>query len=274
MSVPDNTPLKHGNETIHGKPCETCVSAKLTRDHVPSSYPKDYDVLGRLDVDIIGPIEPPSLDYRYVLACNDYRTRYLAVAPLKSRNHAFGQLLHLLFKLQSTYPHNRTQYIRIDGAGEFRSKIFTDFMNALGITIEYSPPQEHVYNGIAEAYNRNLMKVTRALLHQSSLPKSCWSFAVAHAVTILSYWPHSFLKFQSPYEAFFNHKPQVKHLRTFGCRVEVPIPKTTRDKIGPQRKQAVYIGFTSSQIIRILDPVTGNTSMARFDDSVFCQSQL
>ncbi|TPX50906.1 DNA-directed DNA polymerase [Synchytrium endobioticum] len=238
-----NTPFKHGNETIRGKPCEPGVSAKLTRDHVLSSYPKECDVLGRLDVDIIGPIDPPSLDYRYVLACNDYRTRYPAVAPLKSRNHAFGQLLHLLFKLQSTYPHNRTQYIRIDGAGEFRSKIFTDFMNALGITIEYSLPHEHEYNGIAEAYNRNLMK------------------------------PHSFLKFQSPHEAFFNHKPQVKHLRTFGCRVEVPIPKTTRDKIGPQRKQAVYIGFTSSQIIRILDPVTGNTSMARFDDSVFNESE-
>ncbi|TPX46608.1 hypothetical protein SeMB42_g03625 [Synchytrium endobioticum] len=147
-------------------------------------------------------------------------------------------------------------------------------MNALGITIEYSPPHEHEYNGIAEAYNRNLMKVTRALLHQSNLPKPCWSFAVVQAVTILSYWPHSFLKFQSPHEAFFNHKPQAKRLRTSGCRVEVPIPKTTRDKIGPQRKQAVYIDFTSSQIIRILDPVTGNTSMARFDDSVFNESEF
>ena len=252
--------------------CTTCDISTADKRHVPSTIPQNYDILGRLDVDIIGPIQPPSLEFKYILAVTDYRSRYTMIALLKSRNQAYGQIILLLFKFQAVYPHNRTQTIRIDGAAEFRSSTFKDFTDAVGIGVEYSPPYVHEYNGVAEAYNKKLMRVTRGLLLQTSLPLTCWSWAVQHAATILSYWPHTFLSYSTPYESFYGHIPKLDHLKTFGCKVLVPVPKHNRNKIGPQRKDCIYLGFTSSHVIRFIDPNNGYNSLARYEDCKFDES--
>ncbi|KAL0454666.1 UNVERIFIED_CONTAM: hypothetical protein Slati_0805800 [Sesamum latifolium] len=46
----------------------------------------------------------------------------------------------------------------------------------------------------------------------------------------------------------------------------VPIPPPQRTKMGPQRRQRIYVGFESSSIIKYLEPITGDQFTARLPD--------
>ena len=49
------------------------------------------------------------------------------------------------------------------------------------------------------------------------------------------------------------YEPDISHLRTFGCAVQVPIAPPKRAKMGPQRRLGIYVGFNSPSIIRFLE---------------------
>ncbi|KAL6568032.1 hypothetical protein OROHE_003716 [Orobanche hederae] len=78
----------------------------------------------------------------------------------------------------------------------------------------------------------------------------------------------------SPMQLTLGFEPNISHLRTFGCAVQVPIPPPQRIKMGPQCRLGIYVGFDSPSIIRYLEPVTGDLFTARFaechfDETVF-----
>ena len=69
------------------------------------------------------------------------------------------------------------------------------------------------------------------------------------------------------------YEPDISHLRTFGCAVQVPIaPKRT--KMGPQRRLGIYVGFNSPSIIRFLEPTTGDLFTVRFADCHFNETMF
>ena len=70
------------------------------------------------------------------------------------------------------------------------------------------------------------------------------------------------------------YEPDISHLRTFGCAVQVPIAPPKRTKMGPQRRLGIYVGFNSSSIIRFLEPTTGDLFTARFADCHFNETMF
>jgi hypothetical protein len=57
-------------------------------------------------------------------------------------------------------------------------------------------------------------------------------------------------------EAFLRNKPNVEHLRIFGCPVYIHIPKDKRKKLEPSRKKGIVVGYSESSeayIIYILE---------------------
>jgi hypothetical protein len=46
---------------------------------------------------------------------------------------------------------------------------------------------------------------------------------------------HSTLGFKTPEEMFTGNKPEVSHLKIFGCPVFIHIPKERRNKLEPSR---------------------------------------
>ena len=65
------------------------------------------------------------------------------------------------------------------------------------------------------------------------------------------------------------HKPNVSHLRIFGCAVYVPIYPPQCTKIGPQRRLRIYIRFEFPLVIKYLEPLTGDSFTTRFTDCHF-----
>ncbi|CAI7891204.1 unnamed protein product [Closterium sp. NIES-53] len=69
-----------------------------------------------------------------------------------------------------------------DGAAEFRSKELQDYLVQKGIEHHISLPYAHQQQGVAERTNRTLMTKVRALMKQSKLPPTYWTYAMHHAV--------------------------------------------------------------------------------------------
>ena len=79
-----------------------------------------------------------------------------------------------------------------------------------------------------------------------NLHTSLWAEASNTAVYIQNRCPHSELNNKTPKEAFTRNKPNVSHLRIFGCPVYFHIPKEKRTKLEPSGKKGIFVGYSKS----------------------------
>ena len=56
--------------------------------------------------------------------------------------------------------------------------------------------------------------------------------------------PHRVLENKTPEEVFFDKKPEVSHLRIFGCPVYIHIPQEKRTKLDPSGKKGIFVGYS------------------------------
>ena len=67
-----------------------------------------------------------------------------------------------------------------------------------------------------------------AMLTEAHLPDSYWGYALATMVHIHNRSPTSALTTMTPYECIYGHKPNVSHLRIFGCLAYANVQKDKR----------------------------------------------
>ena len=77
------------------------------------------------------------------------------------------------------------------------------------------------------------MEAARAMLHDQDLPMHLWVEAARTAVYAPNRTLHRVLENKTPKEVFSGKKPEVGHLRIFGCSVYIHIPKEKRMKLDP-----------------------------------------
>jgi len=124
--------------------CTACAKGKLiTRPSLLKIRDESPVFLQRIQGDICGPIQPLSGPFRYFMVLIDASTRWSYVDLLSTRNHAFSKLIAQIIRLKASFPDNHIQSIRMDNAGEFKSKAFDDYCLAMGIKVEHSVPHVH-----------------------------------------------------------------------------------------------------------------------------------
>ena len=47
-------------------------------------------------------------------------------------------------------------------------------------------------------------------------------------------------------EAFTSEKPEIDHLRIFGCLVYVHVPREKRTKLDPSGRKGIFVGYSES----------------------------
>jgi hypothetical protein len=95
------------------------------------------------------------------------------------------------------------------------------------LTIPYNPQ----HNGVAEMKNMSIMEVVKEMIHDQNLPMFLWAEASNTTVYVQNMSPHWILGGKTPEEAFIGVKPEVSHLRIFGCRIYIHVPKEKRMKL-------------------------------------------
>jgi hypothetical protein len=58
--------------------------------------------------------------------------------------------------------------------------------------------------------------------------------------------PQQVLENKTPEEIFLGDKPEVNHLRIFGCHAYVHVPKDKRTKVDPFGKKVVFVGYSDT----------------------------
>ena len=81
---------------------------------------------------------------------------------------------------------------------------------------------------MAERKNRTLFEAARCMLKDKLLANYYWVEAVNTACYLMNRSPTKVLKGITPYETFYGTKPQVYHLRVFGCLAFAHIPDAKR----------------------------------------------
>jgi transposase InsO family protein len=137
--------------------------------------------------------------------------------------------------------------LRSDGRGEYFSNEFSEYLKEHGIQRKYSCSYSPQQNGVAERKNRNIAKITHAMLNEKNLPNYFWAEVVATVVYIMNQTPTITVHGMTHEEKFTGEKPDASHLRMFGCIAYVHVPDEKKSKLDPKAEKCIFIGYSLEQ---------------------------
>ena len=74
------------------------------------------------------------------------------------------------------------------------------------------------------------------------LPFVLWGEAIRHSIYVLNKLPTRALSGQTPYEVWSKKKPDVGHMRVFGCLAHMKIPGIQTKKLDDRSMQVINLG--------------------------------
>ena len=180
--------------------------------------------------DVCGPMKTKTLGGSlYFVTFIDDHSRKIWVYTLKTKDKVLDvfKQFHALVERQSG---EKLKCIRTDNGGEY-SGPFDEYCRQHGILHQKTPPKTPQLNGLAKRMNRTLVERVRCLLSQSQLPRSFWGEALNTVVHVLNLTPCVPLEFDVPDRIWSDNEISYDHLRVFGCKAFVHIPKDERSKL-------------------------------------------
>jgi hypothetical protein len=210
--------------------------------------------------------------FRFYLVFVDEFTKFTWVYLLKHKSDTFQVFTQFRAMLETQFS-LPIKILRTDCGGEFLSTPFNQFCSSKGIIHQLSCPHTPQQNGVAERKHRHLVQCALALLSQSKLPMSYWSYAISTAAHLINKLPTPTLSNQSPWEALYKVSPDLKHLRTFGCECFPLLTPYNSHKLFPKTTPCVFLGYPlHTKGYYCLDPVTNRIYTSRhvlFNESIF-----
>ena len=79
---------------------------------------------------------------------------------------------------------------------------------------------------------------------RKNLPDFYWAEAVATAVYIMNRTPTAAIHGMTPEERYTGRKPDISHLKIFGCIAYVHVPDELRSKLDPKAEKCIFIGYS------------------------------
>ena len=192
--------------------------------------------------DVCGRLEAKSLSgAEYFVTFIDDKSSYVWIYILKNKSVVLKIFLEWKSMVEKSSG-EKIKTLRSDNGGEYTSKEFEYYLKKNGIRHERTVPKTPEQNGVAERMNRTLVETVRAMLSDSKLPKKFWVEALSTASYVRNRSPTTAVKAMTPYEVWKGYKPNVNHLRIFGCSAYAHIPKDERSKTDPKAK-SIFLGY-------------------------------
>ena len=226
--------------------CEACVKGKSHRKPFRSvGGIRSSRKLQLIHSDVCGPMQTESIGGRkyFVTFIDDY-SRCCAVYFLRHKSEVLDKFKE--FEAVTTNEcDQRIGILRTDNGGEYLSAEFEAYLKSKGIrhqlTVPYSPEQ----NGVAERMNRTLIESARSMIAHAGLPNSYWAEAVAAAAYVRNRTPSNAIEeHMTPYERWYGRKPNVSHLRVFGCTAYAYVQSSERRKLDEKAEKLRFVGYS------------------------------
>ena len=223
------------------------------------------DVCGKMSTKSLGGAE-------YFVTFIDDKSRMVWVYPIKTKDQVFQKFTEWKALVENATG-ERVKTLRTDNGGEYTGKKFEQYLIDCGIKHEYTVPKTPEQNGVAERMNRTIVEMARAMLCESKLPRRFWGEAVSTAAYLRNRSPTVAVKGMTPYECLHGEKPEVGHLRVFGCVAYAHIPKDERVKFGSKARKCVFLGYGEAvKAYRLYDMDRGRVIHSR--DVIFNEKEV
>lgn len=260
--------------------CEACVLGKMHRLPFESVNETGSYAGETIVVDLCGEFQVESTGGNYYFVIfKDLFSKYKKVLFLRQRRDIIDELEDTILEIERECG-NKIKKIRTDNAAELTSIEFDAVLKKYGIFHQKSCPQTPQQNGSAEREIRTVMELARTMLHAKKLDYSLWGEAVHTAVFVLNRSGPSRVNGKSPFEVWFQKRPNVQFLKVFGSTAFMYISETKRRRLDPKGKKGVFVGYSdSSKGYRIYFEDTNSVELSRnvvFPDEtkLLCSTQV
>ena len=223
--------------------CKHCLSGKMHQFSFPISTFHASKPLELVHSDVWGPAPVTSTnDFQYYLLFVDEYSKFSWLYLLKHKSDVLD--IFKFFKATvETQLDSKIKVLRTDNGGEYTSNAFKHFCSTQGIIHQFSCPHTPQQNGVAERKHRHIIECALTMLSHSQLPPSYWSYAVSTAMHIINRLPTPLLKNLTPWELLFKSKPDITHLRSFGCVCFPLLKPYNSHKLQPHTTPCIFLGY-------------------------------
>jgi hypothetical protein len=244
--------------------CVACIIGKSPQ-HSYSHHGHRASAIGELlHMDLCGP---------YPIQTPDGKRHFYVILD----DHSNFGFLHLLRLKSEAFPaYRRTEAfigrscnkpvvtVRVDGALELMKGDMATHFAKHGIVVQQTAPYAHQQAGKIERYVRTIEEGGQTLLADSGLSMSFWGWAVLTSQYLRNRLPTSTLAANTtPFQVFTIKKPDLSHLRVWGCQCFPAIPPELQTKAGPRRYEAIFIGYEEARVGWLVRDLKGKVSFSR-----------
>ena len=287
VGMPDMTSYSPDFAIQLKRDCTSCPVSNQKQNphrHNAKRYEKLVKSYGdRIHMDLAGPIEL-SLNggFKYASTFIDEYTLHIGVYCIRAKSDQIRA--HKNYVADMAYAGSRDiKEFHSDNGGEYISKDYKELILENGARKSTIVPKSPNMNPIAEGTFWRLFSVVRAMLKDSGLPNSHWARAIYQAAYVLNRMPNSKTDL-SPYEALQGRKPEMRHIKIFGCLAYGLKPKHDRSsKLDDVADIGYHVGVARYQRGWVLfipdknDPIRGKYKVYRtvhFNESVLYRDQI
>ena len=236
---------------IKGTPLKTCVHyfhGKQNRISFRRNISsRKSHVLDLVHSDVCGPLKVRTLGSAlYFVTFIDDHSRKVWAYTLKTKDQVLDVFKHFQANVERETG-RQMKCVRSDNGGEYIGP-FDQYCINHGIRHEKTVKKTPQQNGVAERMNRTILERARCLLPHSKLPRSFWGKAMRTAVDLINLSPSVPLNGDVPEKVWTRKEVSYDHLRVFGCRAFVHIPKDERSKLDPKAKQCIFLGYGHEEL--------------------------
>lgn len=223
--------------------CDCCAKAKITRVKFDGKRPETTRPLERVHSDVCGPFTPTFDGYQYYVVFIDDFTHVTVTYLMKRKSEVLSKFQEYCEAVESHFGLKLSR-LRCDNGGEYTGTAFKNFCVKKGIVIEYTVPYNPQQNGVSERMNRTICDKMRSLLHDSHLTDEFWGEAVLTATYLTNRSSTVSLKSKTPFEMWYQRKPDLSNLKVFGCKAIAHIPKEKRKgKLELPGGEYIFVGY-------------------------------
>ena len=180
--------------------------------------------------------------YKWTATYLDDHTRYGMMFFLKHKDEQFDA-----FKTYKAWAERqigrKLKTIRTNRGSEFLSKEQKRYLQEHGIEHQTLMPYSPQQNGRAERFQQTIINKVESMWHAAGLSDGFWKHAVGTAVHVYNMTPISKAEFLTPKEMWSGSKPDISHLRIFGCAAYVHVLKGKRRKLNPKSQEMIFVGY-------------------------------
>ena len=256
--------------------CESCLRGAQHRN---VSYQRGQGATKRLDhvwADLKGPLLDKDIyGFRYFCTFICEHTCCIVQYPLLEKRHTFSAY-KLFAAWYEKLAGSSILNLHIHGGSEYFTNEFRLHLRNDGVAVCPTQPYSPEMNSIAKRAMHSVIEHTSAMLWNASLPVGFWSAAVETSVYLLNRSPHSALNNKTPFEAWHEFKPNLGHLRVFGCRAAAHVPdelRTKSDWTSKSSPNCVCIGYSETENLFKLWDVEKQSAI-RKRDVVFQEHEM